>query len=232
MIPIKCIAIDDEAPALQLLQQYAARIPGLQFTHTFTDAFTALEQLRKHPADLLLIDINMPEINGIELVRQLANKPAFIFTTANRKVAASSYDLNAIDYLVKPISFERFEKAVLKAREQIQYRQASKPDANALVVRVEHQWMQIPFSEIEYIEGSEEYLKIYTQGTKPVTTMMSMKSVMERLPAQQFIRIHRSYVVARQKIRTVFGRKLKLKSIELPIESSYAPELQKWLGNR
>lgn len=232
MIPIKCIAIDDEPQALQLLQQYAARIPGLQLTHTFTDAVTALEQLRKHPPDLLFIDKNMPDIKGTDLVRMLTNKPAIIFTTANRKVAAGSYDLNAIDYLAKPISFDRFEKAVLKAREQIQYRQASKPDANALAVRVEYQWMQIPFSEIEYIEGSEEYLKIYTQASKPVMTMMSMKSVMEKLPAQQFIRIHRSYIVARVRIRTVFGRKLKLKSIELPIGSSYAPELQKWLGNR
>lgn len=232
MMPLKCIAIDDEPPALQLLQEYAARIPAVQLTHSFTDAVAALELLRNHPPDLLFIDINMPDINGIELVRSLENPPAVIFTTAYRKFAADSYDLDAVDYLVKPISFERFEKAVLKAQEQLQYRQNSRQDNNSLMIRVEYQWMQIPFHEIEYIEGAEDYLKIYTQAPKPVMTLMTMKSMMEKLPDQQFIRIHRSYIVPRQKIRTVSGKKLKLGSIELPIGNSYAPEVQKWLGSR
>lgn len=226
---IKCVAIDDEPLALHLIREYAKRFPVLTLVQTFDDAIEGAAFLRNAGVDLLFIDINMPDVSGIELVRCLEQKPAVIFTTAYKKFAIDGFELNALDYLLKPISFERFEKAVSKAVEYIQFKEAQKrASEQMLFVRSEYQLVKINLHEIEYIESFEDYIKIYQTGLKPVMTLMTLKNILEKLPPDQFQRVHRSYVVALSKIHSIVNRKIRLSSAEIPVSDSYADFLNKY----
>jgi DNA-binding LytR/AlgR family response regulator len=228
-MPISCVAIDDEPLALELIKRYTAAFPALQLEQTFNDAIAALEYVRKNSVDLIFIDINMPDINGLDFVRSLQNKPIIVFTTAYRKFAADSYDLDALDYLLKPIEKERFAKAVTKAVEYYKYKHAvERKESEALFVRSEYQLVKIYFSDIEYIESVEDYLKIHVSQGKPVMTLMTLKSILEKLPANQFQRIHRSYIVPLSKVKAVVNRKVRLPHTELPIGDSYTHFIQEW----
>lgn len=227
---IKCIAIDDEPPALVLLRQYIAQCPGLQLLQTFDDAITGSEFLRQNPVDLLFIDINMPDITGLDLVRSLEEKPMIIFTTAHKKFAMDGFELDAADYLLKPISFERFSKAVNKATEYFEYRKKSKTEETEnLFVYSEYRMVKISLTDIEYIESLEDYIRINLITGKPVMTLMTMKKVLEKLPAGKFKRIHRSYIVAVDKVKSILNRKARLISgAELPISDSYLDFITGW----
>jgi DNA-binding LytR/AlgR family response regulator len=229
-MPIKCIAIDDEPPALALIREYLVKFPVLQLVQTFDDAISGGEFLRKTPVDLLFIDINMPDITGLDLVRSLKEKPMIIFTTAHKKFAHEGFELDAIDYLLKPISFERFSKAVTKAIEYFEYKNKSKQGSPAsLFVYSEYRMAKINLDEIEYIESLEDYIRIHLIGGKPVLTLMTLKGVLEKLPADKFKRIHRSYIVAVDKVVSILNRKAKLKSsIELPVSDSYSGFINEW----
>ena len=188
---ITCIAIDDEPLALDLIKEYAGNFPELKMVQTFDDAISGAEFLRNNDVDLLFIDINMPDVTGIELVRSLEKKPLTIFTTAYKNFAFEGFELEAIDYLLKPIDFERFKKAVNRAIEFFQYRQGAKQEAQqSLFVRSEYRMIKIDLSEIEYIEGLEDYIRIHLSDKKPVLTLMTLKTVLEKLPAGEFKRIH------------------------------------------
>jgi two-component system, LytTR family, response regulator len=227
---LKCVAIDDELPALQLMQKYIADHPQLQLLQQFTDAVSASEYLKTAAIDLLFIDINMPDITGLDLVRSLSNPPMIIFTTAYKKFAIDGFELNAIDYLLKPISFERFSKAVQKATDYHQYK--IKPATNTeevLMVFSEYQLVKINCGTIEYIESLDDYIRINLSNDKPVMTLMTLKAVLEKLPPTQFKRIHRSYIVNMEKLRSVANRKIKLLSgAELPVSESYLDVLKTW----
>jgi two-component system, LytTR family, response regulator len=229
-MPLKCIAIDDEPPALELLRGYIARFPGLELIQTFDDAISGGEFLRKNPVDLLFIDINMPDITGLDLVRSLQDKPMIIFTTAHKKFAHEGFELDAIDYLLKPISVERFSKAVNKAIEYHQYKKQVKNEASEnLFIYAEYRMVKIDLKEVEYIESLEDYIKIHMVNAKPVLTLMTLKGVLEKLPADKFKRIHRSYIVATDKVTSILNRKAKLQSaVELPISDSYADFISEW----
>lgn len=226
---LKCIAIDDEPPALELLRAYIEKTPGLQLLQTFDDALSGGEFLRSNAVDLLFVDINMPDITGLDLVRSLKERPMIIFTTAYKKFAHEGFELDAIDYLLKPISFDRFSKAVTKATEYFAYK--NKP-GNAvpdnLFVYSEYRMIKIPLQQIEYIESLEDYVKIHLTEGKAVMTLMTLKSTLEKLPSEKFSRIHRSYIVAVDKVLSVQNRKARLGSIELPISDSYASFVQEW----
>lgn len=225
---LKWAAIDDEPPALELLKAYAARFPALKLVQVFDDPISGTEFLRKNGVDLLFLDINMPDISGLELLRSLEVKPLTIFTTAHKKFAFDGFELDAIDYLLKPIDFDRFSKAVNKA---IEYHQAKEKHAepDALFVRVEYQMRKIMLDEIEYIEALGDYLKIHLTQGRPVMTLMTMKAMLEKLPAQKFMRIHRSYVVPLAKIISLMNRKVKLTNVELPVSDSYIDVLKQKL---
>lgn len=227
---LKCIAIDDEPLALELLRQYISRVPELQLVQTFEDAITGSEFLRNNTVDLLFIDINMPDITGIELVRSLKNKPATIFTTAYRKFAFEGFELEAVDYLLKPIPFERFFKAVRRVIDFHAVKYPAQPvGPEHFFVRSEYRMVKIEMDKIEYIEGLEDYIKIHLTNEKPVLTLMTLKSVLEKLPADKFRRIHRSYIVPVSKVQSILNRKLKLSSgTELPISDSYASFVNEW----
>ena len=229
-MPLKCIAIDDEPPALHVIREYAGKFPALQLLHTFDDAITAAEYLRQHPVDLLFIDINMPDITGLDLVRSLAQKPLIIFTTAYKKFAHEGFELDAVDYLLKPISFDRFSRAVTKAVEYYEYKNKPKPGGEeSLFVYSEYRMIKIGLADIEYIESLEDYIKIHLLNDKPVLTLMTLKGVLEKLPANQFKRIHRSYIVSADRVKSILNRKVTLLSgTELPISDSYVSFINEW----
>lgn len=228
-MPLKCVAIDDELPALQLMQKYIGDHPQLQLLQTFTDAVSASEYLKHSSIDLLFVDINMPDITGIDLVRSLTHPPIIIFTTAYKKFAIDGFELDALDYLLKPFSFERFSKAVQKAADYHHYKiKPADVSDEVLMVFSEYQLVKINCSTIEYIESLDDYIRIHISNEKPVMTLMTLKSVLEKLPAS-FKRIHRSYIVNSSKIRSAVNRKLKLASgIELPVSESYLDVIKEW----
>ena len=230
LMMLKCIAIDDEPPALALLKEYIAKIKELQLVQVFDDAISGGEFSRKNPVDLLFIDINMPDITGLDLVRSLPDKPMIIFTTAHKKFAHEGFELDAIDYLLKPISFERFARAVNKAIEYNQYKKQVKNEAaENLFVYSEYRMVKIDLKEVEYIESLEDYIRIHLVTGKPVLTLMTLKGVLEKLPVDRFKRIHRSYIVAIDKVSSILNRKATLQSsAELPISDSYADFINEW----
>lgn len=227
---LKCVAIDDEPLALELLQAYISRFPQLKLVHTFDDAISAVELLRSTKVDLLFIDINMPDITGIDLVRSLQEKPLVIFTTAHKQFAIEGFELDAVDYLLKPINFDRFTRAVHKAIDYYKYKNTPLQEENdSLFVHSEYKLVKIPLNDIEYIESLEDYIKIHIPGAKPVLTLLSMKKVLEKLPADKFQRIHRSYIVSVSRVKSIQNRKVQLSTaVELPISDSYIQFINNW----
>ena len=228
---LKCIAIDDEPLALELIKQYVARIPELELVQTFDDAISGGEFLRMNTVDLLFIDINMPDITGIELVRSLKDKPATIFTTAYKKFAFEGFELEAVDYLLKPIAFDRFQKAVQRVIGFHALRFPGKEiSGEHFFVRSEYRMVKIELADIEYIEGLEDYIKIHLTNAKPILTLMTLKSVLEKLPEEKFSRIHRSYIIPVNKVRSILNRKVTLNNnIELPVSDSYTAFITEWM---
>lgn len=231
---LTCVAIDDEPLALQLMKAYVQQTPGLELIQTFSDATAGAAFLKQHPADLLFIDINMPDISGLDLVRDLDEKPLVIFTTAYRQFAFEGFELNAVDYLLKPIDLDRFSKAVAKAMEYYAVKNsAPKEDTESLFVYSEYKLMKIALSEIEYIETMEDYIKIHVTTGKPILTLMSLKKALEKLPEAKFRRIHRSFVVPVAKVKSIANRKVTLASgKELPVSESYLQFIQDWKNAR
>ena len=227
---IKCVAIDDEPPALELIKEYVSRFPTLRMVQVFDDAIAAVEFLKVFPADLLFVDINMPDLTGIDLVRSLNDKPMTIFTTAYKKFAIDGFELDALDYLLKPIDFDRFTKAVNKAIGFYEYKHSKKDEMpHALFVRSEYRLIKVDFHEIEYIESAEDYVKIHLGTGKFIMTLMTLKAILEKLPEAKFRRIHRGYVVSLEKIRSVQNRKVGLTKIELPVSDSYLENIADWI---
>ncbi len=229
---LNCIAIDDEPLALKLISSYVSRLPFLQLVRTFEDAISGAEFLRQQPIDVLFIDINMPDITGLDLVRSLEIKPIIIFITAYRNFAVEGFELEAVDYLLKPISFERFEKAAHKAAEFHRFKTSTesiKSEAS-IYVYSEYRMVKIEVSEIEYLESMQDYVKIHLSDGKRILTLMTMKSLLEKLPADQIKRIHRSYAVAVNKILSVQNKKVFLKDAELPVSDSYTDLIKDWRG--
>jgi len=227
---LKCIAIDDEPLALEIIKKYIAEFPDLKLLHTFEDAISAAEYLKLNKVDLLFIDIDMPDITGIDLVRALDEKPMVIFTTAHKGFAFEGFELEALDYLLKPIDLKRFSAAINKALDFAKYKSSGQGELDgSLYVHSEYRMIKIELKEIEYIESMQDYIKIYlSHAEKPILTLMSLKGVLEKLPSSDFVRVHRSYIVATKKIRSIHNHRVKLKNIELPVGNNYADFISAW----
>jgi two-component system LytT family response regulator len=221
VMALKCVAIDDEPLALQLMKAYIEKTPALQLVQVFEDAISAAEFLRKHPVDLLFIDIQMPDINGLDLVRSLENKPMIIFTTAHRKFAFEGFELQAIDYLLKPVAFDRFTKAVAKAEEYFKFKNSGPGNDEYLYVYSEYKLLKIDLNDIEFIESLEDYIRIHITDDKPVLSLMPLKRVLQKLPPDKFKRVHRSYIVSVNKIKGVNNKRIMLAAAEVPVSDSY-----------
>jgi two-component system, LytTR family, response regulator len=229
--------VDDEPPALDVLKKYIESIPSLQLAGCCTNAVDALAVIQKQPIDLIFLDIQMPQILGTDFVRTLANPPKIIFTTAYRKYAVEGFDLNAVDYLLKPIPFERFLKAVNKIM-NVSVQQNNLPDlvnnqekeiADSFIhFRADRKILKIALDDILYIESLKDYIRVVTRS-KTFLTKHSISSLEENLPAAAFIRIHRSYIIAINKINFFTNELVGIGKLELPISRMYRHEVEKVL---
>lgn len=222
-----CLTLDDEPLALRLLESYVLRCPSLEPAGFYTDPDQAARRLAEGDIRLLFLDIQMPDITGLQFLKNLSDPPMVIFTTAYAEYAVEGFNLNAVDYLLKPFGFDRFAKSVAKARDYGRFLQLQDADSDpahqttSLFVKVEYSVVQIPFEEIRYIEGFDDYIKIHV-GDKPVLTLMSLKYVLELLPPERFVRVHRSFIVAIDRIERVRARKIWIGAREIPVGETYA----------
>lgn len=225
-----CVIVDDEYLAIKILEEYAAHIPALTIERTFTNPQKALEYLTGNPAGLLFLDIQMPHINGFALLEKLPQRPLVVFTTARHDYAVHAYELDVLDYLVKPISFERFKRAVKKAEEYQLYKTLTAQQAaneNYLMIKADHRIHKIMMDQIRYIEGLGEYVKIHTDE-KVFITLAALKDLNAQLPADLFIRIHKSFIVPLSGIASFNHQKVSLKSgNELPVGRMYKKDFLK-----
>jgi two-component system LytT family response regulator len=215
---LKCIAIDDEPLTLSLIESYINKIPYLNCEGCFTSAIKALEIIKENKIDLILIDINMPDISGLDFIKSLTKHPKFIFITAYEQFAIDGFDLQASDYLLKPVSFTRFIKATDRVYESLKEKLS---EAEYLFVKAEHQILKVNYSDINYIEGYKDYVKIHTSAIKPILTLLSLKSLEEILPINRFIRIHKSYIISLDKINSIKNNKIQIGEKYLPIGENY-----------
>lgn len=219
---INAIAIDDEPPALKIVENFCSKIETIELTKTFTQPAEALKYIKKFPVDLLFLDINMPSISGIDLYKSVEQNTMVIFTTAYSEFAVEGFNLNAVDYLLKPFTFERFNQAVNKAVEYYNYtNHLPKEEEKFLFIRADYTLNKIPIADILYIEGLDDYIKIYIKNSKTIVARMTMKSMLEKLPASEFIRVHRSFIVPLNKIDGIRNKTIAIAENNIPIGSSY-----------
>lgn len=219
---IKAIAIDDEPLALKVLENFCAKADFLSLQRTFTRPNEALVYLDENTVDLLFLDINMPSMNGIELHKKLKQQTMVIFTTAHSKYAVDGFNLNAVDFLLKPYTFERFSQAANKAKEYHQYQnQKGAPADGCIFIKADYSVIKIGLAEILYIEGYDDYLKIHLENKKTVVARMTMKGILEKLPEKDFMRAHRSFIVPFKRVESVRNKMVHIAGREIPIGNSY-----------
>lgn len=235
MIPgskVICMVVDDEPPAVDILVKYIHSVPSLELAGTCINAVQALDILRSTRIDLLFLDIQMPQLLGTDLMRTISNPPKVIFTTAYRKFAVEGFELNAVDYLLKPISFERFLKAVNKVMDFIPAQQHVGTPAvleeSYLYFRSDRKTHKVSVKDIIFIESLKDYIKVVTIA-KTIVTKQSISSIEERLPRTSFIRIHRSFIVALDKVQSYTPELIAIGNEELPVSRMYRHEVEKML---
>ena len=237
---ITCIAIDDEPLALKQLSGYIKKTPFLTLSGTFSSATEADNFLKDNPVSLIVTDINMPDTSGLDFIKNLQEPPLVIFSTAYEEYALDGFKVDAIDYLLKPYGYNDFLKAATKARQYIEWRETAKQMRNNssaeddfIFVRADNQSVKVMFNSILYVEAMSEYIKIHFKEGKAVMTFMSVKLMSESLPANQFMRIHRSYIIALDSIASVRRGEVELTDgTVLPISASYKDDLQKFIDDK
>lgn len=231
---IRCIAIDDEPLALRQIAAYIAKTPFLELAGQYESALKAIEELSITGIDLMYVDINMPDLNGINFVKTLGNPPMVVFVTAYSEYAIDGFSVNAIDYLLKPLGYKEFLKSANKARKI--YEAASsklkKPDVSIeyLFVKSGYKTVRISLSDIVYIEGKREYVSIHMTNGKSHMPLISLRSLEEQLPSDKFMRIHRSYIINLTKIAVFDNSRIVLEDkAELPVSEQYKESFQKYI---
>lgn len=228
---MQCIAVDDEKLVLELLVDNIKQVPYLQLVKACRNAMEAIEVLQKEKINLIFLDIQMPKLSGLQLIQTLQQPPMVILITAYEQYALEGYNLNVVDYLLKPVSLERFLKACNKAKELFDLRNdkpAKEEYPDHIFVNVEYTLVKILFSDILFIEGLKDYIKIHlASSAKPVLTKMSLKAMEEKLPNDKFIRIHKSYIVAADKITVIKRDLINIGAHEIPVSDFYKENLTK-----
>jgi DNA-binding LytR/AlgR family response regulator len=220
-----CIIIEDEPLAAEILQEYIADVPFLELKNTYKDALNALEDMRSNDIDLIFLDINLPKLKGFDFILTLKNPPHIIITTAYHEYALQGYELNIVDYLLKPIEFSRFLKAVNKLKMLNSLKSYSSPvfipsGSTYMFVNTNKKKVKLYFNDILYIESLKEYIKIYT-ADKVIITKYQLGQIEEHLPKGDFVRIHRSFIVAKEKIEAFTSTEIEVANKRLPIGRSY-----------
>lgn len=207
MRPLTCMIVDDEPLAVRLLESYVEKTPDLQLLASFTDSITAINAVKEQKPDLLFLDIQMPNLDGMELAHSLPAETRVIFTTAFKEYAFESYEVNALDFLLKPIRYNKFLNAVEKAKKQkLPQKEAilSSTQQNTVFIRVDGEWRNVVIDKIIYVSCIKDYVMFYLDDeTRPLITHLTMKAVEQMLPSEKFLRIHRTYIVAIDKIRKI-----------------------------
>ncbi|ADB36888.1 LytR/AlgR family response regulator transcription factor [Spirosoma linguale] len=227
--PLRCLLIDDEAAAHYVLQHYIEQVDRLTLVGNCYHALEAINFLHRQPIDLLFLDINMPQMNGLQMLETLTHPPRVILTTAHSEFALESYNYNVVDYLLKPIEFARFLKAVDKvvvtqSDEETQPLSLLTPAGASFVIKVDGDWVRLAYSDLLYVQSWGNYVKLFTTNQIYVTAL-TMTELEQRLPAEQFIRIHKSYLVALHSIKRLSGNEVFISETSLPIGSTYRREL-------
>ena len=224
---ISCIAIDDEPLSLEIISDYVSKVSFLDFKGSFTDPFKATEILMNEKIDLLFLDIEMPDLNGIQFLKSLKQQPMVIFTTAYNQYAVEGFNLDAVDYLLKPIEFERFFKAVNKAYDYYKFsNNQHQIEENYIFVKADYQIVKININDITYIEGLDDYIKIYC-GETFTLSLMTLKTILSKLPTQTFTRVHRSYIVSIPHINSIQRNRIKIGEKLIPISETYSKDFFK-----
>lgn len=245
---MKCIAVDDEPLALTQIASYIGRVPFLELIKPCSNAFEAMQLMSNEKIDLIFIDINMPDLNGLDFVRSLPVKPLIVFTTAYSEYAVDGFKVDAVDYLLKPFSFQDLLKAAEKARHRFEYLRndqisipADEPmetphieKDESLFVKSDYRIVRISINDIKYIEGMSEYVRIFIEGeNKPIISLLSMKKLEEMLPPSRFLRVHRSYIVNMQKIVEVSRLRIVFdKNTYIPIGDNYKDRFNEYINGR
>jgi DNA-binding LytR/AlgR family response regulator len=224
--------VDDEPLALSLLESYVQKTSFLRLTGKYSNALPAMKQIAEEKVDLLFLDIQMPEINGMEFARTISHRTRVIFTTAFSEYALEGYKVSALDYLLKPFSFDEFLAAARKALEWFEMT-ASRPVAETvhenigIFVKSEYRLLHVLYEDIIYIEGLKDYVKIYTENEpKPILSLMSLKLLEEELPADRFMRVHRSYIIHKNKISSVNKNRIAIGKKQIPIGETYRKQFK------
>ncbi|HTJ11725.1 MAG TPA: response regulator transcription factor [Dinghuibacter sp.] len=231
---LQCIAVDDEPLALHLLEDYLTRVPDIRLVAKCGDAFEAGKILRSQPIDLMFLDIQMPGLSGLQFIESLAQKPMVILVTAYEQFALEGYTLDVVDYLLKPVELDRFLKACNKAWELHQLRLAGAQATKSpgyFFVNADYSLLKIQFEDISWIEGLRDYIKIHLKGNnRPVVVRMSVKGVEAELPAADFIRVHKSYIVSIKDITAIRKNSVFIKDQEIPVGDTYRDTLIRLTG--
>ena len=218
---LRCIAIDDEPIALNVIEAHAGKVPFLDLRRTFVNAIEALAFLKKEPVDLIFLDINMPDLTGLDFAQVVGNKSLIIFTTAYPDYALQGFELSALDYLLKPIAFGRFMQAANKAYERLSDGAKTSP---YVFVKDGYDWVRINLDELHYVESDGNYLTFQETGKKTLTRM-TISEATEMLPKDQFMRVHKSYIIALDRIEKIERHQLTIGKTQVPLSGNYRDEL-------
>jgi DNA-binding LytR/AlgR family response regulator len=225
---LTCLAIDDEPLALELLEDNISKVPYLKLVASCSNPLEAMKILQQQPVDLIFLDIQMPGLTGLQFIQSMSHKPMFILVTAYEKYALDGFNLDVVDYLLKPVSLERFIKACNKAWELHKLRTGSNYPGGTeapqeyFFVNVDYSLLKVEFGDITWIEGFKDYVKIHLKSTsKPIVTRMSMKSLEDQLPATQFIRVHKSFIISKKHITAIRKNSVFVVNIEIPVSEGY-----------
>lgn len=234
---MQCIAIDDEPLALKQIQGYIQKVPFLTLAGAYTNALEALDRLTKETVDLVFVDINMPDLNGMDFVKSLVKKPLIVFTTAYSEYAVEGFRVDAVDYLLKPFGYTDFLKAANKALNLFEMMNAQvfplDSDSDAIFVRADYKTVRIELNRILYIESRNEYVRICMDEQKPVMTLLSLKLLEEKLPADRFMRVHRSYIVSLPKITAIANNRIIFgKDMYIPIGNQYKENFLAYINKK
>ncbi len=240
---MKCVIIDDEPLALGIIKSYCDDMGGMHVLGAFNNPLEAIDIIQKQDVDLIFLDIEMPQITGLDFINAIDKKPLFILTTAYPQYAIEGFELNAVDYLVKPIPFPRFIKAVNRAKELIKLKQSAKSHENVssaagtvvsehefIFVKADYGNVKIRLEDIIYIQGLKDYLKIYVSDKKPILTLMNFRDIQAKLASDYFFRVHRSFIVNIHRIESIQRSKIIINAMRIPIGESYKESFMKRVG--
>lgn len=225
---IKAIAIDDEPLALKVVSHFCGQVDYIELGKSFTKTDEALAYMDKNQVDLLFLDIQMPGKNGLDFYKMLSPETMVIFTTAYSEYAVEGFNVNAIDYLLKPFSFERFLAATDKALKEQRVRNDAKGTDNYLLIRADYKLHRLSYDDILLIEGLDDYIRVHIKGKTAITARLSMKAILEKLPQPEFLRVHRSYIIPMQKVKSLYNKTIQIEDFVIPVGDTYKESVSKY----